>query len=248
MTTFPRLALIAFLLTSFLPGCTALQDGTLDGILGSQGRSGVLDNRTVVAGLKEALKVGTERTVSLTSARDGFLGNALIRIALPSQFESVASTMRNYGFGSYVDELETGMNRAAELAATEATEVFWSAITSMTLADGFAILQGEDTAATEYFRGRTGTELRSRFSPIVRRSMNEVGVARLYDQALENYNRIPLVEKPEMVNLEQYVTDRALTGLFTVLGQEEQKIRQDPIARTTELLKRVFGSAEAQGS
>jgi len=248
MKQFVRIALMTACLAALLPGCAALEDGTLEGILDSVGNPGRLDNGTVVAGLKEALKVGTERTVTVTSARDGYLGNALIRIALPTQFDSVASKMRDFGFGSYVDELETGMNRAAELAAAEATDVFWNAITSMTLADGFAILQGPDTAATEYFRGRTSAELQSRFGPIVQSSMNEVGVARLYDQALDMYHRIPLVEKPEFVDLEQYVTDRALTGLFTVLGQEEQKIRRDPVARTTDLLKRVFGSPQAAGS
>lgn len=247
MKILPRLALLGLVFALIIPGCASLPEGTLDAILNS-GTAGGLDNETVVAGLKEALKVGTERTVSLTSARDGYLGNALIRIALPEQFESTASTMRDYGLGSYVDELETGMNRAAELAAGEATDVFWTAITQMTLADGFAILQGGDSAATDYFRQKTSATLEARFQPIVRNSMAEVGVANLYDQALTVYNRIPLVEKPEMVNLETYVTDRALGGLFTVLAQEEQKIREDPVARTTDLLKRVFGSPEAQGS
>ena len=192
--------------------------------------------------------MGTERTVATTSSPDGYLGNALIRIALPEQFDTAASTLRSAGLGSYVDDLETGMNRAAELAAAEATDVFWTAIKQMTLADGFAILNGADTAATDYFHGKTSASLRSRFEPIVAGSMQEVGVARLYDQAIDMYNRIPLVEKPEMVDLQDYVTDRALSGLFTVLGQEEQKIRRDPVARTTELLQRVFGQAQATGS
>jgi len=240
-----RLAAMVLCLFILLPGCAALQDGTLSGILESLDSSGALDEQTVIAGLKEALKVGTERTVASTSTEGGYLGNALIRIALPEQLDSAASTLRSAGLGSYVDELETGMNRAAELAAVEAAEVFWSAITSMSVADAFSILNGHDTSATEYFRGRTSLSLEQRFQPIVIGAMNEVGVARLYSQTLDIYNKIPLVEKPQIVNLEDYVTDRALIGLFTVLGQEEQKIRTDPVARTTDLLRRVFGS---QGS
>ena len=243
MRTMLSLALATTLgLILLLPGCAALQDGTLTEILGSMDGPLPLDEKTVVAGLKEALQVGTQRTVTQTSATGGFLGNALIRIALPVELKSAASTLRDAGLGRYVDDLETGMNRAAELAAAEATDVFWTAITRMTVADGFAILNGNDTAATEYFRGKTSASLEQRFRRIVTGAMNEVGVARLYNQAMDIYGKIPLVEKPEMVSLEDHVTGRALTGLFTVLGQQEQEIRRDPVARTTDLLKRVFGS------
>lgn len=231
----------ALTLALLLSGCAAMQDGTLSGILESLDNTGALDEQTVVAGLKEALRVGTDRTVSTTSAKGGYLGNALIRIALPEQLDSAASTLRNAGLGSYVDELELGMNRAAELAAAEAADVFWTAITQMSVADAFSILNGHDTAATDYFHARTNTTLQQRFQPIVAGAMSEVGVANLYSRTLDIYNRIPLVEKPQVVDLEDYVTDRALFGLFTVLGQEEQKIRSDPVARTTDLLRRVFG-------
>jgi Protein of unknown function (DUF4197) len=233
------------LLVLLLPGCAAMQDGTLSGILDSLEKPRGLDEQTVTAGLKEALKVGTTRTVSATSAEGGYLGNALIRIALPEQLNSAASTLRDAGLGQYMDELEVGMNRAAELAAVEAADVFWNAITQMSVADAFSILNGNGTAATDYFRGKTSATLEQRFQPIVTGAMSEVGVANLYTRTLDIYNRIPLVEKPQIVNIEDYVTDRALFGLFTVLGQEEQKIRSDPIARTTDLLRRVFGQ---QGS
>ncbi len=229
------------ILTYLLSGCATLQDGSLNEMLGKLENRGPLSEKTVIAGLKEALQVGTERTVSSTSAKDGFLGNALIRIALPQQLASTATTLRDAGFGQYVDDLETGMNRAAELAAAEATDVFWQAITQMSVADAFSILNGNDTAATNYFRGKTSASLENRFQPIVAQAMQEVGVARLYNQAMEIYGRIPLVDKPEMTNLEDHVTSRALGGLFAVLGQEEQKIRQDPLARTSDLLRRVFG-------
>jgi hypothetical protein len=134
------------------------------------------------------------------------------------------------------------MNRAAELAAGEAKNIFWSAITSMTVADAFGILKGNDTAATGYFKDMTQAALRSRFHPIVEKKIDEVGLSRLYGSIADSYNALPLAGKSQLVDLDEYVTDRALSGLFTVLAQEEVKIRQDPLARTTDLLKRVFGN------
>jgi hypothetical protein len=226
---------------TWLSGCASLQDGTLGGVIDDVAGSGALDEETVVAGLKEALRIGTERTVDQTARQDGYLGNPLIRIPIPDQLNSVTSTLRQFGGGGYVDELETGMNRAAELAAAEAVSVFWDAITSMTISDAFTVLQGDSTAATEYFRARTWRTLDQRYRPIVKLKMDEVGLSRIYGQVLDIYDTLPLTSKPELVDLEQYVTDQALTGLFTVLAQEEQRIRSDPIARTTDLLRRVFG-------
>ena len=218
-------------------GCATLQDlGYGTGTAG-----GGLDEATVVAGLKEALTVGTGRTVDVTAQVDGYLANELIRIAVPAQLAPAAETLRRAHLGSVVDDLETGMNRAAELAAVEARDIFVGAIRSMTLADAFAILRGSDTAATDYFEARTRSSLAARFRPIVTAKMNEVGVSRLYSQTLDTYNLIPLTTKPALVDLEDYVTDRALAGLFTVLAQQEQQIRRDPVARTTDLLRRVFG-------
>lgn len=202
--------------------------------------SGQLDEQTVIAGLKEALKVGTERTVLDTSSVDGFLGNALIHITLPEQYDGMANTLSKVGLGRYVDELEIAMNRAAEQSAGEARQVFWSAITSMSVDDAFGILKGNETAATDYFRGKTAGTLRRRFEPIVKAKMEQVGLYRVSSQIISHYNAIPFVEKPAAVNLDDYVTEKALSGLFTVLAQEEKKIRQDPTARTTELLKKVF--------
>lgn len=202
--------------------------------------SGQLDEQTVIAGLKEALKVGTERTVLSTSSVDGYLGNALIHIALPEQYQGMASTLRKVGLGQYVDELEVAMNRAAERSAGEAREIFWGAITSMSVSDAYGILRGKETAATDYFRVKTEESLRQRFEPIVREKMGEVGLYRISSKIIDRYNAIPFVEKPKAVKLDDYVTDKALSGLFTVLAQEEQKIRQDPAKRTTELLKKVF--------
>jgi hypothetical protein len=200
-----------------------------------------LDEGTIVAGLKEALEVGTTRAVESTSRQNGFNGNPLIRIPLPEELEQMASGLRTIGFGAQVDELELSMNRAAEKAAGEAGPVFWNAVKQMSFADANTILRGDETAATEYFRDRTSNELRRRFAPIVDQSMQEVGLARLYDDLVGRLAMLPLVPKPQL-DLREYVTNGALGGLFTVLGQEEAKIRGDPAARTTALLQTVFGS------
>ena len=202
--------------------------------------SGKLDQKTVVAGLKEALKVGTDRTILSTSAVDGYLGDALIRIAMPKEFHSMTKTLRKVGLGRYVEEMEVAMNRAAEQAATEARDVFWQAITRMTLDDAFSILKSDDTAATRYFRSRTEQSLRQRYLPIVREKMKKVGLYQTYNRAIASYMRIPFVKRPAL-DLDSYVTNGALNGLFTTLAKEEKKIRRDPAARTTKLLKQVFG-------
>jgi hypothetical protein len=221
-------------------GCAALQEGIGD-ILESDSGDGELSESVVIDGIKEALRVGTGNTVISTSSVDGYLGNELIRIAIPDQLESVTSTLRSVGLGSYVDELEVGMNRAAELAAAEARDIFWDAIMKMTVADAFGILNGNNTAATSYFQRQTGSELRKRFHPVIEQKMEEIGLSRLYSQIEDTYNSLTFTGTPELVDLDEYVTDKALDGLFTVLVGEEEKIRRDPAARTTELLRKVFG-------
>jgi hypothetical protein len=197
------------------------------------------EGRTV-SGLKEALEIGTKNAVARTSAADGFLGNDLIRIRLPESLETMAKGLRAVGFGQQVDELEVAMNRAAERAAGEATDVFWDGIKMMSFADAQAILTGGDTAATEYFERTTREPLRTRFQPIVADKMNEVGLVRQYDALVARYTALPFTSKPNL-DLRSYVTDKALDGLFTVLGEEERKIRTDPLARVTPLLQEVFG-------
>jgi hypothetical protein len=240
---FARLLCSVFFIAAVLAvsGCATLQQTMGSVFPADSTRGGALDESTVVAGIKEALKVGTENAVMSTSKIDGFLGNQLIRIALPEQMTTMASTLRKVGFGSQVDELEVGMNRAAELAAGEAKQVFWNAIKGMTVSDAFGILNGGNTAATEYFREKTSASLRARFRPIVEQKIQEVGLSRIYSKVADTYNGLPLAGNQKMVDLDEYVTDKTLSGLFTVLGTEEQKIRQDPLARTTDLLRKVFG-------
>jgi hypothetical protein len=234
-------SVLLLLLLVVIPGSGCVEvDRAVRRAQESLATSGQLDEQTVIAGLKEALKVGTERTVLDTSSVDGFLDNALIRIALPEQYDGMANTLRKVGLGRYVDELAIAMNRSAEQAAGEAREVFWSSITAMGVGDAYGILKGNDTAATDYFRLKTAETLRQRFEPIVRSKMAQVELYQVSSQLISHYNAIPFVEKPAAVNLDDYVTEKTLSGLFTVLAQEEKKIRQDPAARTTELLKKVF--------
>ena len=173
--------------------------------------------QTVAAGLREALRVGTQRAVGVTGKEDGFLANQLIRIPLPKQLDSLASGLRRIGFKKEVDSLEVAMNRAAERAAVEAEAVFVDAIVTMTLADAYGILKGGETAATDYFRGRTSDALRTRFRPIITAKMKDVGLYELYGRIIAKYESLPLVPKVDL-DLDSYVTEKALDGLFAVLA------------------------------
>jgi hypothetical protein len=232
---------LAIAMAAVLAACAGTEGLGVNDLLRAAGaaQTGALDESTIVAGLKDALRVGTERAVTSTSAVNGFLGNELIRIALPEQLDATAKGLRAVGFGAQVDELEVAMNRAAERAAGEATPIFIDAVQAMSFADARAILSGPEDAATRYFERKTSDGLRARFAPIVDASMQEVGLARLYESLMGNVRRLPLVPSPDL-ELDAYVTDRSLAGLFTVLGQEEARIRADPAARSTELLRRVF--------
>lgn len=236
-------SIVALILMMSLAGCAELQNGSLGADLArtlTAAPSAALDEQTVAAGLREALMVGTERTVRSTSRLDGFLANELIRIALPEELQSIAKTLRSVGLGKQVDDLEVAMNRSAERAAGEAKVVFFDALAQMTLADAFGILNGGDRAATDYFRRRTSAALARRFRPIVRQKMGEVGLYRSYEKAVRSYSALPFTSKKPAPDLEEHVTQRALSGLFVTLAEEEKRIRQDPAARTSALLRRVF--------
>ncbi|MEZ4388201.1 MAG: DUF4197 domain-containing protein [Candidatus Krumholzibacteriia bacterium] len=226
------------LLVIALAGCAGMENLDLGTVLGGPVP---LDEATVASGLKEALTVGTSRAAGQVGALDGYLGNELLRIALPAEVQDVAGTLRTVGLGGKVDELEVAMNRAAEQAAGEAVSVFGDAIRGMTLADAWGILRGPDTAATDYFRDRTGAALTGRYRPIIETKLRSVGGYSDYETLVARLRDIPFVEAPDL-DLVGYVTDHALDGLFAVLATEEQKIRADPLARTTALLQRVFGA------
>lgn len=232
-----RIAAVLLLSAAALGGCASLNADALGDLLGEA----PLDEATVAAGLKQALSIGSGRAVDAVSVVDGFLADELLRIAIPEQLTGVTGTLRDLGLDGPVDDLEVGMNRAAELAAGEARTVLTTAVSQLTIADAFAILNGSDTAATDLFRARTGDELRARFRPLVDDAMAEVGVARLYNRLTDAYDALPLTGKPEPVSLEDHVVEGTLDGVFTALGRQEALIRHDPLARTTDLLKRVFG-------
>ena len=192
------------------------------------------------AGLKEALRVATERAVASTSKTGGFLDNPKIHIGLPGALGTMSSALRTVGMGAQVDQLEVAMNHAAEKATSEATPVFVDAIKGMSFQDASKIVSGGDTAATDYFQKTTSGTLRTRFRPIVEEAMQKVGVVQQYDQLVGRYKSMPFASSPNL-DLTSYVTDKTLSGLFTVVGEEEKQIRTNPAARATDLLKQVFG-------
>jgi len=191
------------------------------------------------AALKQALQVGTESAVKLTGKTDGYFANQAIKILMPERLRTIERGLRAVGYGGEVDELVLSMNRAAEHAAPEAKKIFWDAIGKMTIDDAQRILNGTPTAATDYFKDKTSASLTLAFRPIVDRAMNEVGTTRQYNELLGRAQAIPFL-KTEGYDLDRYVVGKALDGLFHVVGEEERKIRTDPAARVTDLLKEVF--------
>jgi len=205
--------------------------------------SGLSDDR-ITAGLKEALSVSTGKAVASTGRPDGFLKNAAIKILLPPKLQTAGKTMRMVGMGAQVDELEIGMNRAAELAAPEAKQIFLRALTRMTFNDARGILSGGDTAATQYFKRESTEELTEAFTPIVHQAMERVGVIRQYNRLTQNTMASRFTQsQTRNFDLDAYVVGKTLDGLFYVLGQEEARIRKNPAAQTTALLREVFGHA-----
>jgi Protein of unknown function (DUF4197) len=200
---------------------------------------GGLSDAKMAAGLKEALQTGTERAVSLTGRPDGYFRNAAIKILMPAPLQPVEKGLRAVGSGPQVDAFILSMNRAAERAAPAAKPIFWDAIAAMNFGDARKILSGRPTAATEYFRAKTSERLAAAFRPVVAQAMNDVGVTRQYKELVGRAQAIPFV-KSEAVDLDHYVVTKSLDGLFHVLGEEEQKIRTNPTARATTLLKEVF--------
>lgn len=210
---------------------------------GKGGSTPGLTNADVVAGLKEALDKGTERSVSLASAADGFWKNDRIRIPFPPEAEKMKTTLKGIGMTRQVDEFELTMNRAAETAAKEAVPVFLEAIKGMSISDGFAILKGGDNAATNYLKEKTTSGLTTRFRPIVEKATEQVALTSYWTPLANGYNKAGAFTGAKAVDpdLDGYVTQKAIDGLFVLIADEEQKIRKDPMAQTTDLLRKVFG-------
>ncbi len=198
------------------------------------------DEGTTAAGLKEALSVGTENAVRSLSKTDGYFGNQLVKILMPEKLQTVADVMKRVGYQRQVDEFILSMNRAAEKAAPEAASIFGDAIRDMTFDDARKILAGGDTSATDFFKEKTHDRLYAKFKPIISSSMDKVGTTKAYKDMMGKYESLPFMSS-QSFDLDHYVTNKALDGLFFTVGQEERKIRTDPAARGTDLLKTVFG-------
>ncbi len=236
-----RISLLAVVLAlCSLPAAAQLDDilKKADAALAHRDTSGLTDDK-ITAGLKQALQVSTGKAVALTGRPDGFLKNEAIRIPLPPRLQTVGRGMRLLGMGSTVDDLEIGMNRAAEQATPQAKQIFLAALRKMTFDDARHILTGNNTAATDYFRRTSSADLTTAFTPIVHASMQKVGVVQQYDRLLQTAPGGNSLAKE--FDLDNYVVGKTLDGLFYMLGQQETKIRKDPAAQTTALLKEVFG-------
>ena len=210
---------------------------------GRTGGLSSLSSTQIARGLREALTVGARNASNQLSATNGFFGNAIIKILLPPEAQKVESTLRALGLSSLVDKTILSMNRAAEDAAGKAVPIFVNAITSITIQDGLAILQGGKGAATTYLKSKTTLALTNAFRPVINSSLGKTGATSLWGDVFNTYNRLPVTRTKVNPDLAGYVTERALSGLFLRISDEENKIRTDPAARITSILQDVFGAA-----
>ena len=202
---------------------------------------GALSNEEIINGLKEALQVGAENGTKKLSALDGFFKDAAIKILMPEEVKQAEQKLRNLGMGKLVDDAILSMNRAAEDAAKSATPIFVQAIKEMSIQDAVSILKGKDTAATHYLKDKTTASLAAAFQPVIEASLHKVNATKYWNAVFSAYNKFSFNKvNPD---LSAYVTGKALSGIFYQIGLEEQKIRKDPMARTTELLKKVFSKS-----
>ncbi len=226
---------------SLVISCQSISDNTY-GALKSM-ITGELTETAISNGLKEALAKGTERAVTNLSKKGGYSKNLLYKITVPQDLQNFAGTLRKVGLGSQVDLFEGKMNEAAEEACKMATPIFIDAITEMTLEDVKNILMGPENAATKYFKQKTYNSLKTNYFSIVRTKMEEIGMIADYNKLVTRYNNIPFSPKLDF-NIEDYVTEKALNGLFGLVEETEKDIRKNPAARTTDLLKRVFAEQD----
>lgn len=211
--------------------------------LGISTVGGGLSQDKIGNGLKEALRIGAENAVKKVSILDGYYGNPEIRIPLPDSVLKVEKVIRTFGYGSQVDAFTESMNRAAEKAAPAARDLFWETVKGMTFEDAKKILKGRDNEATLYLKDKTWDKLLETFKPIVNQAMGSVGVTKQYQDLENKVHNIPVIGQSLGVDIDNYVSEKALNGLFLMLEKEEQKIREDPAARVTDLLKEVFGGS-----
>lgn len=200
----------------------------------------------IIAGLKEALTNGTGFAVNILGKEDGFLKDPLVKIPFPQEAQFVANTLNDLGLGSLVNEFEKLLNRGAEDGVKMALPIFKNAIKQMTINDAKNILLGGERAATDYFQQKTSEQLYLAFSPHIKNSLDKVNATKIWTDITSRYNAIPFSQKKVETDLVRYATNKAMDGLFLKVAEEEKKIRKDPIARTSALLKKVFGYADTQ--
>lgn len=235
------LVVIVVLLSNTIafPQLGKLLDKAKKAVNGSQ----PLTAEEVAQGLKEALTNGISKGSDLTSQLDGYFKNPEIKIPFPPDVKKVEDRLRQMGLGGEVDKFVLSLNRGAEDAAKEAKPIFIAAIKQMTIDDAFSILKGQPDAATQFLKRTTTSQLKVKFKPVVQTSLDKVSATKYYGDLVGTYNKIPLVQKVNP-DLNEYATDMAIQGLFIMIAKEEKNIRQDPLARTSELLKRVFGNTK----
>jgi hypothetical protein len=219
-------------------GIPSRQQGNSSG--GAKTNFSGLSTSDMSGALRQALTVGAQNASNRLSAQNGFFGNALIKILMPPEARQVENTLREVGMGAQVDHAILTMNRAAEDASSKAAPIFIDAITHMTIQDALGILQGGNTGATQYLKTKTTIALTAAFRPVIQNSLAKVNATRYWNQVFTTYDRLPMATKVNP-DLPAYVTERALSGLFVAIAEEEQKIRLNPAAQVTGLLQKVFG-------
>lgn len=210
-------------------------------VAGASTGKGNLSESDITAGLKDALRVGTQNATGKVSTVNGFFGNQLIKVLMPPEAKKIETALRAVGMGAQVDKAILSMNRAAEDASSKAVPIFVDAITGMSIQDGLSILRGSSDAATQYLKGRTTAQLTTSFRPVIQASLNKVNATAYWKEVVTLYNKLPTTRQKLNPDLTAWVTDRALNGIFVYVAQEEAQIRSNPAARVTDILKKVFG-------
>lgn len=233
---------ITLVFVLLIAACTTTQiNQTIGEVNKALGGQQPLTTAEVAEGLKEALIKGVSTGSDLVSQADGYFKNPEIKIPFPPDVKRVEDRLRQVGLGSEVDRFVMTLNRGAEEAAKEAKPIFVSAIKSMTIQDAWSILKGDKDAATQYLQRTTSAQLKEKFKPVIQNALSKVNATKYYGDLVNTYNKIPLVDKVNP-DLDDYATDKAIEGLFVMIAKEEKNIRENPVARTTELLKKVFSA------
>ena len=234
---------LVLMLALLLSACSEREMRQAIDVIGASLDESPLSEAEVSAALRDALGVGISKGTAIASAKNGYFGNPSLKIEFPREARKVEKALRRIGLGKDVDRFVRQLNRGAEKAATRAKPIFIDAIRAMTIRDAFEILNGDSDAATRYLMRNTGDELYAAFLPVVSETLRQTRATRYYDDIVRQYNRLPGVKKVNP-DLDAYATEKAIQGLFLLIAEEEARIRANPAARTTELLRRVFGSLD----